>query len=448
MKYFGTDGIRAKAGEGVMRPEMTALMGRALGAVLLDRGVRSCLVGMDTRISGPMIESALVAGLSGEGLCVRRAGVIATPGAHAAARAMGLDAAIVVSASHNPAEDNGIKVLMPDGLKMPEDMERTVEELYDSGPEAFGCRSGSGIGRVEAAPEAVEEYIQSVVARHAGGPGLRGVKVVLDCANGAAHRSAPEAFERLGAEVVRLGSAPDGLNINLDCGALHPRRMAEAVVESGSFMGAALDGDGDRVIAADEKGGIVDGDLMLAVLARRADKAGLLPGRTVVATVMSNAGLEAGLASEGIRLHRTDVGDRNVALAMKANGWALGGEQSGHIIFSENGAPVPGDGTCSALAFLGAVLESGQTASAAAGRIKLLPQALLNVRVREKTPFDLIPGLGQARERVEKELRGRGRVLLRYSGTEDIARILVEGDDAAAVSEHAARLAQALKGGA
>ncbi len=445
MRHFGTDGIRGKAGEGVLRPERTALMGRAIGAVLRENGVRSCLVARDTRISGPMIECALVSGLSAEGLGVARAGVITTPGAHAAAVALGAEAAAVVSASHNPAADNGIKVMLRDGLKIPEEMEKAIEELYDAGASSFPYVPSRPPGGVSDAEGAMEAYIRSMMDRIGPGFRLRGIKVVLDCANGAGARSAPEIFRRLGAEVVETACNPDGLNINLGCGALHPEGMADMVRNSGAFFGAALDGDGDRLIAADEKGGILDGDQILAVLARSMKAGGRLPGSAVAATIMSNAGLSLSLAGAGISLRRTDVGDRNVAAAMKALGLALGGEQSGHIMFGGPEGPLPGDGTVAALAFLKSVVESGRSASEAAGCITLLPQALVNVPVGRKTPFREIDGLLEVVSEVETELASRGRVLLRYSGTENVARILVEGADPRAVREHAQRIAAAFE---
>jgi len=442
MKYFGTDGIRGRAGVGILRAERLVLLARALGTVLARHGMGSCLIARDTRPSGPMIETALATGLTAVGLDVHLAGVLTTPGAFAVCRELGIDATVVVSASHNPAVDNGIKVILPNGEKPKTQWEEEVESLYDLGD--FPDRSGEGIGSVFPVPDGVEVYVRTLLENLPTGFSLDGVRLVLDCANGAAHLSAPEVFRRLGADVVPLFCDPMG-EINLSCGALHPRRVADAVVEHGAHLGVALDGDGDRLFASDELGNVVDGDQILALLARHRRAADLLPGDTVVATVMSNAGLDISLADAGIELHRTDVGDRNVSQAMAENGWGLGGEQSGHIIFALDSRPAPGDGTSTALALLQAILAHGRPLSEFLSCITLLPQALMNVPVKEKVPFESMPDVVEAKGRVEKALAGRGRVFLRYSGTEKLARVLVEGDDEKAVQAHARDLVRALE---
>jgi phosphoglucosamine mutase len=391
---FGTDGIRGVAGEGALAPERVLALGRALGRVLGAGGGRAVLC-RDTRRSGPLVSDALASGLLAEGVDVIDAGIRPTPALPHLARAWGCSFGVVISASHNPMEYNGIKVFGPDGGKIPDEVEAEVEREIEAPPRT---RRGAGIGRGHPVPGGPDPY-HAAIAELVGSPahGKR-LKVVLDCANGASFRDAPALFEGFGFETILLHADPDGDNINEACGALHPGDTARAVVEHGAFAGVALDGDGDRAILADETGEIRDGDFVLMALARRLKRMGKLEGDAVVGTVMCNIGLEVALARESIRLVRTAVGDRNVSAAMTEGGWVLGGEPSGHII-------------------------------------------------SRKLRFEEIPGFAGRLAAVERELGSEGRVVLRYSGTEPVARVMIEGPEEERVDALARELADALAEG-
>ncbi|MGQ9806930.1 MAG: phosphoglucosamine mutase [Armatimonadota bacterium] len=429
--YFGTDGVR-----GVANRELTADLALRLGAAaaraLLSRphGV-SVLIGRDPRISGDMLESALAAGFASHGTDVILVGIIPTPGVAWLVRNTDADIGCVISASHNPLEYNGIKFFGPDGEKLPDATERRIEELLEVPPGPLP--TGRGVGRFLRQPERCRDYIEAVKAT--ARQRLDGMRLVMDCANGAAYEIAPRVFRELGAEVLCLSASPDGVNINAGCGSLHPEDMLDAVRRKGADAGLAFDGDADRVVMATEKGELVDGDRIMAICALDMDARGRLPGRRVVATVMSNMGLERALSSHGIILDRVDgVGDRYVWERMKATGATLGGEKSGHIILSDY--TTTGDGMVTALQVLGAMQESGRPLSEMAAVVQEMPQVLEGVRVegvRQDWRDD--PGIQEAVRGAEERLRGRGRVHVRASGTEPLIRVMAEGPDEAELRE-------------
>lgn len=443
-RLFGTDGVRGIA-NGDLTPELVFRLGRA-GASLLSEGRRRAriLIGRDTRLSGPVLEAALAAGIASAGADAVAVGVIPTPAVAALVRRRGVAGGVMISASHNPAEYNGIKFFGSDGYKFPDEVEDRVEAMLGEAGE--GPRpTGGDLGRIEADPDGAEEYLRSVTEAVSGG--LHGLRIVLDCAHGAACRVAPELFRRLGARVTVIHDAPDGLNINRGCGSTHPEALQEAVVREGAHAGLAFDGDADRVIAVDERGGVVDGDRMLAVAGLHLKRRGRLPHDTVVATVMSNLGLERALEAEGIRLHRTRVGDRYVLEAMREGGYVLGGEQSGHVIFLEHATT--GDGILTGAQLLSILRASGRPLSELAGVVRRYPQVLVNVEVAGNGRLaDRLAGNAAVREAIaaaEGALEGRGRVLVRPSGTEPLVRVMVEGEDEPRVRAAAEDLAAAIR---
>ncbi len=439
-RLFGTDGIRGVAGVGPLAPSAVLRVGRALGRVLGGPGAR-CAVCRDTRRSGPMVARALEAGLLAEGVDVLDAGVRPTPALPYLAEAWSCGFGVVISASHNPMEYNGIKVFGGGGAKISDETERALEEEMTRETEP---RRGQDVGNLMSAPRGPDPYREALVFAAKKLADAPPRKIVLDCANGAAFLDGPAVFRRLGFRVIPLHCEPDGANINRACGALHPETMCRAVIDGRAEAGFALDGDADRVLLADENGQLKDGDFVLAALARRMKASGTLPGDTVVGTIMSNLGLEIALRREGISLHRTAVGDRNVVAAMETNRWALGGEPSGHIVFRGGGGCLPGDGLLTALKVLEHAVETGTPLSALAGEWKRLPQTILNVPVAEKTPFETVEGLPERIEKAEKELGETGRVVLRYSGTEPVARVMVEGPDETTVERLAGEIAERL----
>ncbi|MHC5038148.1 MAG: phosphoglucosamine mutase [Planctomycetota bacterium] len=441
-KLFGTDGIRGVAGKGPLAPERVLRLGRALARVL-GRRKDSAVVCRDTRRSGPLVRDALVAGLLAEGIDVIDAGVRPTPALPYLAKAWGCAFGLVISASHNPMEYNGVKVFGPDGAKISDAREEDVERAVETGVEE---KTGDRIGRSFPPPAGPDPYRQALAEVVGEIPGARQHRILLDCANGATTLDAPAILEPLGFRIFALHASPDGDNINRNCGALHPEGLARAVVEKGGFAGVALDGDGDRALLVDEQGVVRDGDFILASLATRLKAQWKLPGDTVVGTVMSNIGLALALEREGMRLHRTAVGDRHVAAAMVENGWALGGEPSGHIIFRGPEGLFPGDGILTALKVLEAAVASGAPLSALAGSWRVYPQVLLNVPVSQKRPFEEVPGFSDRLAHIQGELGGEGRIVLRYSGTEPVARVMVEGPDAVRVERYAQDLADLLAG--
>ncbi|HEY4186683.1 MAG TPA: phosphoglucosamine mutase [Polyangia bacterium] len=447
-RLFGTDGIRGVANRDPMTAEVALRLGRAVARRFQHPSRPGRIViGKDTRLSGYMLESALQAGIVSAGADVMLVGPLPTPGIAFITWSMRADAGVVISASHNPYQDNGIKLFAADGFKLPDEVELQLErQMADMASERTDMRGAvsEDIGKAVRIDDAAGRYVQFLKNAFPKERTLEGVKVVVDCANGAAYHVAPQVFEELGADVIALGVKPNGRNINDQCGAMHPQRMAEEVVRAGAALGVALDGDADRVILVDEKGKIVDGDQIMALLGTRLLAANALPGRTVVGTVMSNLGLERALAAAGGRLLRVAVGDRYVVETMREKGFRFGGEQSGHLVFLDHATT--GDGTLAALRVLAVMLEEGRPLSEIAGSAMVrYPQVLLNFAVVEKKPLADLPDVGRIISRVENALGSEGRVLVRYSGTESKARVMIEGPSEAAIKAHADEIAQVLK---
>ncbi len=450
-RLFGTDGVRGVANVHPMTAEMALALGRAL-AFLMRRGPHRhrIVIGKDTRLSGYMLETAIASGICSMGVDVELCGPLPTPGIAFITQSMRADAGVVISASHNPYQDNGIKFFTRDGFKLPDETELEIERLALGGPDAGGAEAfhalrptAKAIGKAWRIADAVGRYVVFLKSLFPRELTLDGLTVVVDCAHGAAYKVAPSVFEELGARVVALNVKPDGKNINDGCGAVHPEAMARAVQKHGAQLGLALDGDADRVIVADERGRIVDGDAIMAVVARALLAEGRLAKKTVVATVMSNVGLERSLAEVGGRVVRTVVGDRYVVEEMRRSGCNFGGEQSGHLIFLDH--VTTGDGVCAALNLLAVMLREQKPLSELARCFQPVPQAQLNVPVREKRPLETLPAVARAIAAVEQALAGEGRVLVRYSGTENKARVLVEGPDAGRIREHAEAIAEELR---
>ena len=419
-RLFGTDGIRGVANVDLTTATALAL-GRAVGELLGGTGT-SVAIGQDTRRSGDMFAAALAAGLTSTGTDVVLVGVVTTPGLTHLAASAGHAAGIMVSASHNPAPDNGLKVVA-DGRKVSAATELELERLMAAEPAA--APANAGIGTVRRDERAAEGYLSHLAA--AAGDALAGLRIGIDCANGSAAAIAPRLFSELGAELTVLAAAPDGTNINLDCGSTHPERLAAAVRTEGLDLGLAFDGDADRLIAVDERGELVDGDRIMGICALQRARHGRLRNNLLVATVMSNGGLERALGDAGVTMLRTPVGDRHVLDAMEREGAVLGGEQSGHIIFLERATT--GDGILTAIELIRAMREAGgPTLGELADQIPTLPQVMLNSAVRRKDAWDADPVFLAAVERAEARLQSRGRILVRPSGTEPKIRIMVEGD--------------------
>ncbi|MEY3013227.1 MAG: hypothetical protein RIT45_1962, partial [Pseudomonadota bacterium] len=357
---------------------------------------------------------------------------------------MRADVGVVISASHNPFQDNGIKLFGPDGFKLPDEVELRIERfLADDAAHAAALETGAGIGRTRRVEDARGRYVVYLKTTFPNDLTLDGVKIAVDCANGAGYRVAPAVFEELGAEVIEIGTSPNGLNINDGVGALYPEQLARVVVEQGCDIGIALDGDGDRLVLVDEKGNVVDGDQILALCAARMSRTGALAKNTLVVTVMSNFGLEMAMRDLGIKLVRTQVGDRYVVEAMRAGGYNVGGEQSGHLLFLDHSTT--GDGILAALRVLETMVREQKPLSDLTGVMQPAPQTLLNIRVREKPALSTLPDVSREIVRAERELEGTGRVLVRYSGTENKCRVMVEGQEPAAVEAHARRIAEAVQ---
>jgi phosphoglucosamine mutase len=445
-RLFGTDGIRGLANQHPMTPELALQLGRAVTFVS-GRGkghAPRILIGKDTRISGYMLEAALVGGITAMGGEVILCGPIPTPAVAQLTRSMRVDAGMVISASHNPYEDNGIKVFGSDGFKLPDEAELEIEELIADDTRMGARRTGSRVGRAERLEDGRGRYIAFVKNTFPRDLTLEGVKVVVDGAHGAAYRVAPMVFHELGAEVTSLGVDPDGVNINHESGAMHPEHAQAEVRRRKADIGVALDGDADRVIVIDEKGEIVDGDVVMAMCAARMIREGQLKDATVVATVMSNLGLERALLAQGGRLVRTPVGDRYVVEAMRQGGYNLGGEQSGHLIFLDH--CTTGDGLVAALQVLALALRSGKPLSELARTaMERVPQVLENVKLPEKRPVEQMPKLQGVLQRVERELGRDGRLLVRWSGTEAKLRIMLEGPSEDRLKGWAGELAEAAR---
>ena len=429
-RFFGTDGIRGLTNTPPMTAEVAMRVGQAAGAKFL-RGAHKhrVLIGKDTRLSGYMIESALTAGFTSVGMDVVQVGPMPTPAVAMLTRSMRADLGVMVSASHNPYHDNGIKLFGPDGYKLSDADELEIEGLLDVAPV---LAPPAGIGRARRIDDAQGRYIHSAKSSFPDRLRLDGLKVVIDCAHGAAYKVAPTALWELGADVVAIGVDPDGFNVNAHVGSTHPAALQERVVASGADIGIALDGDADRLIVADEHGALVDGDQLMALVVSDWARRGKLKGGGLVATVMSNLGLERFLAGQGLTLERTAVGDRYVLEAMRARGFNIGGEQSGHIILADHATT--GDGLVAALQILAVMVKSGRPASELLHLFDPLPQLLKNVRFAGGAPLDA-PAVQAVIAAGEARLNGHGRLLIRKSGTEPLIRVMAEGEDIAEVTE-------------
>ncbi len=447
-RLFGTDGIRATANTYPMTPSIILKVGQALGYLIKKYPPRNnhhpkVVIGKDTRLSGYMVEQALTSGLNSMGVHVQLVGPLPTPGIGFLARNMRADAGIVISASHNPYHDNGIKIFGSDGFKISSETETEIERLVlDTDMEPL-LAEGPSIGRSKRIDDAAGRYIVDIKNTFPLEYTLEGMRVVLDCANGAAYKVAPAVFEELGAEVIVLGNQPNGFNVNDKSGALYPVKMTDAVTKYRADVGVSLDGDADRVIMADEKGRVVNGDHILAMAAIHLKEVGRLPKNTIVATHMSNFALDKLMKENGIQVIRTDVGDKNVVQEMRKYGYTLGGEQSGHIIFLEHSTT--GDGCVAALNVIAVMKESGKKLSELNDIMKEVPQILINTRVKSKTNLSELEGYSELKQSIENKLKGQGRILVRYSGTENLARVLVEGPDKRVITEHAQEMASFLE---
>ncbi len=445
-RMFGTDGVRGVANE-ELTCELAYNLGRAGAYVLAatEHHQPRIIVGRDTRVSGGMLSAALIAGICSSGAHAVDAGVITTPGIAYLTRSMGMDAGVMISASHNPVKDNGIKFFSREGYKLSDALEERIEAILLDGAEEPPYPTGADVGDVTPAPGAAARYIEHCTSLFPATAG--GAKIVLDCANGAASSYAPEIFTKVGCDVVATHCSPDGLNINLDCGSTHPESLMRAVVVHGAMAGFALDGDADRVIVVDEKGQLVDGDQIMAIVGADLHARDELPGGAVVATVMSNMGLEIALRKKGIALKRAPVGDRYVLEMMLEGGYEYGGEQSGHFIHLKDGTT--GDGIVSALRLLSILLREKKPLSEMAAMVERLPQVLINVPVSNSRKNKLLDDLRIRAnvEEVERALDGVGRVLVRPSGTEALVRIMIEGTDAEAIGRHAQSLANVIAAG-
>ena len=435
-KYFGTDGIRGVANEG-LTPELAFKIGRCGGYVLTKKVNKpKILIGRDTRVSGMMLESALIAGLLSIGAEVIRLGVISTPGVAYLTRTGGAQAGVMISASHNPVEDNGIKFFGNDGYKLLDEVELEIEQLMDEVEDHLPRPTGVDVGTVIDWPEAAELYSRFVATTIDGD--LSGLKIILDCANGAAHALAPHIFAQLGAEVVSLHAAPNGLNINEHCGSTHPQDLQAAILREGADLGLAFDGDADRCIAIDENGAEVDGDYMLCICGDALRRAGKLKQDTVVTTVMSNLGFYKAAAKLGLNTAQTAVGDRYVMEEMRRGDYNLGGEQSGHVIFLDYNTT--GDGILTGVQLAAVLKESGKSLSELKQMMSKYPQKLVNVRVADKSKWADSLAIRQAIADVEQQLADNGRVLVRPSGTESLIRVMVEAVDEETVNRHVDQL--------
>jgi phosphoglucosamine mutase len=441
--YFGTDGIRGQANKHPMTAEVALRVGLAAGKLFRSQDDRRHLVviGKDTRLSGYMIEPALVAGFASVGMDVRLFGPLPTPAVAMMTRSMRADLGVMISASHNDFADNGIKLFGPDGYKLSDDQELKIEALMDEGLQE-GLATPRELGRVQRVDDAQARYIEIVKATFPRNMSLAGLRIVIDCAHGAAYKVAPQALYELGAEVFPVGVAPNGTNINADCGSTHPEAMAKLVREYRADIGIALDGDADRLVICDEKGVVVDGDQIMAIVALAYAKAGRLNAGGVVATVMSNLGLERLMADNGLKLERTSVGDRYVMARMREGGFNIGGEQSGHVILSD--FSTTGDGLIAALQVLAVMIESGKPMSALGRQFEPVPQLLENVRFAGGKPLEH-KTVKEAIADGESQLNGSGRIVVRPSGTEPLIRIMAEGDDPALVKKVVKSIVSAVK---
>ncbi len=464
-KFFGTDGIRGLANDGSMTPEIAMALGRAVAHVLqtnpelhgkttLPVGLKPLesqshsrrariVIGKDTRLSGYMLEQAIASGVLSMGADVILVGPLSTPGVAYITRSIRADAGIMISASHNPYADNGIKIFSADGFKLPDALENSIEEILAANQPPNNRPTGDLVGKAFRIDDVHYRYVEFLKSLFSKDLDLIGMRIAIDCANGAAYKAAPLVFEELGAEVMKTGVSPSGLNINHHCGALHPENIAFSVMKYRADIGISLDGDGDRCILSDEKGEVVDGDQIIGLCALELKRQGKLDHDTVVTTPMSNMGLEMTLKDNGIKMIRAAVGDRHVVEAMRKGGFKLGGEQSGHIIFLD--AATTGDGIIAALKILEIIRRTGKPLSELKKIVTLYPQVREDVRVSKKTPFDEMPKVKAAIEFAEKSLKGRGRVFVRYSGTESLARVMIEGENMDSIRKQAREIAQEIE---
>ena len=438
-KYFGTDGVRGKVGTYPITPDFALKLGWAAGKVLASQGSRTVLIGKDTRISGYMLESALEAGLAAAGLTAAFTGPMPTPAVAYLTRTFRLEAGIVISASHNPYYDNGIKFFSSQGTKLPDDIEEAIEAMLD---QPMDCVESADLGKASRISDAAGRYIEFCKSTFPAHLGLDGYKIVVDCANGATYHIAPNVLRELGAEVIEIGTDPNGININEKCGATDVKALQEKVLETKADVGLAYDGDGDRIMMVDHLGNKVDGDQILFIIAREALRSGQLKGG-VVGTLMSNMSLEIALKMLGVPFVRANVGDRYVLEKMVEHNWTLGGENSGHIIIADKNTT--GDGIIASLAVLSAMVQHRLSLNELASAVKLFPQVLINVRFAGgDNPLESEAVKAVAAD-VEKRLEGKGRILLRKSGTEPLIRVMVECQDATLAQQCAEEIAEAVK---
>ena len=441
-KLFGTDGVRGKANIYPITPEMALKLGKAAAKVLLGSKEKNgkkplILIGKDTRISGYMLEYALTAGITSMGADVLLVGPMPTPAISHLTKSFAADFGIMISASHNPYYDNGIKFFDNNGFKLSDEIEEQIEKIVLEEKFENGHISGELIGRAKRIDDAKGRYVEFAKAS-INNNSLKGIKIVLDCANGASYDVTPHIFRELGAEVVVINNAPDGLNINLNCGSLYPEQLKQRVKQEKADIGIALDGDADRVIFVDEKGNEVDGDQIMSVCSLDLFSQNKLRNKTLVATVMSNIGLDIAMKKIGIKVVRTDVGDRNVIDEMRKRNYNFGGEQSGHLIFLDY--TTTGDGTIAALQVLNILKKSNKKLSQLATLMEKIPQYILNVEVKEK-----IPRVRNKIKEIEKKLKHKGRILVRYSGTQNLARIMIEGPNMEEIKKYAQALENEIK---
>ena len=438
-KYFGTDGVRGKVGTYPITPDFALKLGWAAGKVLASQGSRTVLIGKDTRISGYMLESALEAGLAAAGLTAAFTGPMPTPAVAYLTRTFRLEAGIVISASHNPYYDNGIKFFSSQGTKLPDDIEEAIEAMLD---QPMDCVESADLGKASRISDAAGRYIEFCKSTFPAHLGLDGYKIVVDCANGATYHIAPNVLRELGAEVIEIGTDPNGININEKCGATDVKALQEKVLETKADVGLAYDGDGDRIMMVDHLGNKVDGDQILFIIAREALRSGQLKGG-VVGTLMSNMSLEIALKMLGVPFVRANVGDRYVLEKMVEHGWTLGGENSGHIIIADKNTT--GDGIIASLAVLSAMVQHRLSLNELASAVKLFPQVLINVRFAGgDNPLESEAVKAVAAD-VEKRLEGKGRILLRKSGTEPLIRVMVECEDGVLAKQCAEEIAETVK---
>lgn len=444
-RYFGTDGIRGLANRHPMTAELALKVGMAAGTVFRSGAHRHrVVIGKDTRLSGYMLEAALMSGFTSVGMDVFLLGPMPTPAVAMLTRSLRADLGVMLSASHNPSNDNGIKLFDPDGYKLSDDMEQQIEDLIEADSRTLLVEADR-IGRATRVESAQERYIEFAKRTMPKQLRLAGLRIVIDCANGAAYKVAPEALWELGAEVIKIGVEPNGLNINLDCGSTSPKTLVDKVKELRADIGIALDGDADRVVIVDEKGEIVDGDQLMAVIAESWHRTGKLTAGGIVATVMSNLGLERYLRSIGLTLARTPVGDRYVTEHMRKHGFNVGGEQSGHIVLSD--FTTTGDGLVSALQILACVVATGKTVSEICNRFQPLPQILQNVHYASGRPLE-DTRVVKAIEGAKARLGENGRLVIRPSGTEPVIRVMAEGDDEKIVSSIVGDIVDAVRSAA